>query len=178
MATLTRRQGCINMFSVILMCLVLSRKIRNTIRWSNTYCYQTMLLMTKLFDLSFELNLDEELGSFASIACTIINVRITHSWETWPLWNKEKLLLSKIVQENASQKNERYWTAGQNTAQCYTITRPMEIHQYWTVPRQTQKMTTQSFAEKWKPQYNYWRKGNQLESTTSHQKWSKQVQRM
>ena len=63
MATLTRRQGCINMFSVILMCLVLSRKIRNTIRWSNTYCYQTMLLMTKLFDLSFELNLDEELGA-------------------------------------------------------------------------------------------------------------------
>ena len=33
-----------------------------------------------------------------------------------PLWNKEKLLLSKIIQENASQKNERYWTDGQNSA--------------------------------------------------------------
>ena len=40
----------------------------------------------------------------------------TNFWKTWPLWNKEKLLLSKIVQENASQKNERYWTDGQNTA--------------------------------------------------------------
>ena len=30
----------------------------------------------------------------------------------------------------------------------YTITRPMEIHQYWTVPRQTQMMTTPSFTKK------------------------------
>ena len=43
----------------------------------------------------------------------------------------------------------------------------MEIHQYWTVPRQTQRMTTPSLAEKWRLQYNHWRKGNQLESTTS-----------
>ena len=48
-----------------------------------------------------------------------------------------RLLLSKIVQENASQKNDRYWTDGQNTSLHCTITRPMEIHQYWTVPRQT-----------------------------------------
>ena len=29
-----------------------------------------------------------------------------------------------------------------------TITRAIEIHQYWTVPRQTQRMTTPSFAKK------------------------------
>ena len=43
---------------------------------------------------------------------------------------QEKLLLSKIVEENASQKNERYWTDGQNTALSCTITRLMEIRQY------------------------------------------------
>ena len=57
--------------------------------------------------------------------------------------NKDKLLLSKIVQKkkkkNASQRNE---TDGQNTAMSCTITKPFEIHQYWTVPRQTQMMTT------------------------------------
>ena len=37
----------------------------------------------------------------------------------------------------------------QNTALSCTISRPMGIHQQdWTVPRQTQKMTTPSFAEK------------------------------
>ena len=36
----------------------------------------------------------------------------TISRKTWPPWNKEQLLLSKIVQENASQKHERYWTGG------------------------------------------------------------------
>ena len=41
---------------------------------------------------------------------------------------------------------ERYWTDGQNTALSCTVTRLMEIHQYWTVPRQTQRMTTPSFA--------------------------------
>ena len=35
-----------------------------------------------------------------------------------------KLLLSKIVQENASQKSVRYWTDGQNTALSCIITRP------------------------------------------------------
>ena len=44
----------------------------------------------------------------------------------------------KIVQENTSQKNERYWTDGQNAALSCTITRPMEIYQYWTVPRHTE----------------------------------------
>ena len=44
----------------------------------------------------------------------------TKWWQTWPLWNKEKLLLSWIVQKNASQKNERW----------------------------TQRMTTPSFAKK------------------------------
>ena len=43
----------------------------------------------------------------------------------------------------------------QNTALSCTITRPMEIHQYRTVPRQTQRMTTPSFAEKLRLQYNY-----------------------
>ena len=61
--------------------------------------------------------------------------------KTWPLWNKVKLLQFKIVQENASLKNNRYWTDGLSR----TITRPMESHQYWTVPRQTQRMTTPSF---------------------------------
>ena len=36
-----------------------------------------------------------------------------------------------------------------------TITRPMEIHQYWTVPRQTQRMTIPFFAKKWRLQYNH-----------------------
>ena len=40
----------------------------------------------------------------------------TNLWKIWPLWNKGKLL-SKIGQENASQKNDRYWTDGQNTVQ-------------------------------------------------------------
>ena len=34
------------------------------------------------------------------------------------------------------------------------------------------------FAKKWRLQYNHWRKGSQLESTTSQQNWSKQVERM
>ena len=38
-----------------------------------------------------------------------------------------ELLLSKIVQENASHKNERYWPDRRNTAV-----------QYWTVPRDTE----------------------------------------
>ena len=66
----------------------------------------------------------------------------SNSWKTCPLWNKEKLLqllLSKIVHENASQKNDRYWSDGQSTALSCTITRPMEINQYWTVPKQTQR---------------------------------------
>ena len=68
----------------------------------------------------------------------------TNSCKTWPLWNKRKLLLCKIVQRNPSQKNETYWTNGQNTALNCTITRPTEIHQYWTAPRQTQRMTIPS----------------------------------
>ena len=52
----------------------------------------------------------------------------TNSRKAWPLWNKGKLLLSKIAQENASQRNETYWTDGQNTALSCMITRPMEIH--------------------------------------------------
>ena len=100
----------------------------------------------------------------------------TNSWKTWPLWNK--VLLFKIVQENTSQKSNRYWTDGQNTALSYTTTRPMETHQYWTVTRQTQRMTTPSFAEKWRLHFNHWRKGSRLESTTSQQKWSKQVERV
>ena len=45
-----------------------------------------------------------------------------------------------------------------------TITRPVEIHQCWTVPRKTQRMTTPSFAKKRRLQYNQWRKGSRLES--------------
>ena len=71
----------------------------------------------------------------------------TNSWKTWPLWNKGKLLLSKKVQENVSQKKHRYWTDGQNTALSCEITRPMKIHQYWTVNRHTQKTTTRIEGE-------------------------------
>ena len=80
--------------------------------------------------------------------------------------------------QDSSGKNDRYWTVGQNTALSCTITRPVEIHQYWTVPRQTQRMTTPSFAKKCRLQYNHWRKGSQLESTTSQQNWFKQVERI
>ena len=45
-------------------------------------------------------------------------------------------------------------------------TRPMEINQYWTVPRQTQRTAIPSFAKKWRLQYNHWSKGSQLELTT------------
>ena len=30
----------------------------------------------------------------------------------------------------------------------------MEVHQYWTVPRQTQRMTTPYFAKNWRLQYS------------------------
>ena len=46
-------------------------------------------------------------------------------------------------------------TDEQNTTLCCIITRPMEIHQYWTVPKQTQKMATPSFEKKWRLQYNH-----------------------
>ena len=72
----------------------------------------------------------------------VINVRYyyyyyyyyTNLWKTWPLWNSGQRLLSKIVQENASQKSDSYWTVGQNTALSCTTTRPMKVHQYWTAP--------------------------------------------
>ena len=82
----------------------------------------------------------------------------TNWWKTWPLWNRGKRLLFKFVQENASQKSDGYWNDGQNTALRCTTTRPMEIYRYWTVPRQTQRMTTPSFAEKWRLQYTHWRR--------------------
>ena len=50
---------------------------------------------------------------------------------------------------------ERQITDGQNTALSCTATRPMEISQYRTVPRETQRITIRSFAEKWKLQYNH-----------------------
>ena len=56
-------------------------------------------------------------------------------------WNKGKVQSFKIVQKNASQKNERYWTDGQITALRCTITWP--IYQYWTVPRQSQRFEPQ-----------------------------------
>ena len=65
--------------------------------------------------------------------------RVYQLVKDWPLWNKEKLQLSKIVQETALQKNESHWTDVQNTALSCTITRLMEIHQYWTVPRHTHR---------------------------------------
>ena len=53
----------------------------------------------------------------------------------WPLLNTGKPPLSKVVQEYALQKNDRYRTDGQKTALICTITRPMESHRYWTVPQ-------------------------------------------
>ena len=61
------------------------------------------------------------------------------------LYRKGKLKLSKIVQENASfimiwqVKNVGYWTDGQNTVLSCTITRQMQIHHCWTVPRHTHR---------------------------------------
>ena len=54
-----------------------------------------------------------------------------------------------------------------------TTIRPVEIHHYWTVPRQTQRMTTPSSTKKWRLLYNHWRKGSHQELTTSQQNWSK-----
>ena len=51
----------------------------------------------------------------------------------------------------------------------------MEIHQYWTVPILSQRMTTPSFAKKWRLQYNRWRKESLLKLTTSQQNWSKKM---
>ena len=67
------------------------------------------------------------------------------------------------------------WT--ENCTELYN-TGPLEIHQYWTVPTQTPRMTIPFFAKKWRLQYNHRRKGSQLESTTAQQNWSKQVERM
>ena len=51
----------------------------------------------------------------------------------------------------------------------------MEIHQYWTVPRQTQRMTTPSFAKKWRLQYNHWERevswNRQHPSRTGPRRW-------
>ena len=81
------------------------------------------------------------------------------------------LSLHQLPYNDASQKSDRYWTDGRNTSLSCTTTKPMEIHHYWTVPRETQRMTTPSFAEKWRLQYNHRSKGSQLESTTSQQNW-------
>ena len=51
---------------------------------------------------------------------------------------------------NAAKQNEIFSTDGHNIALNCTITRPIEIHQYWAVPRQTQRMTNPSFAKKWR----------------------------
>ena len=48
---------------------------------------------------------------------------------------------------------------GQNTALSCTITRPTEIHQYWTVPRETQRMTTGVFLSVPRPPYPSQRSG-------------------
>ena len=42
-----------------------------------------------------------------------------------------------------------------NTALSFMVTGPMEIHHYWIVPRQTQRITTPSFEKKWRLQYNH-----------------------
>ena len=44
------------------------------------------------------------------------------------------------------KKDDRYWSDGQNTALSCTITRPIKIHEYWTIPRQTQRITTKEMA--------------------------------
>ena len=53
----------------------------------------------------------------------------------------------------------------------------MEIYQYWTVPRQTLRMPIPSSAKKGTAERPL-KKKNKLESTTSQQNWSKQVERM
>ena len=73
-----------------------------------------------------------------------------NSWKTWPPWNEEKLLLSRTVQENASQKNERCWTDGQNTAPSCTIQGQCRSISTGPASWQTQRMTTPSFEKKWR----------------------------
>ena len=65
------------------------------------------------------------------------------------------------------RRNERYSINGQNSALSCIIARPIEIHKYWTVPRQTQRTTTPPFTKKWRLQYTHWRKGNPPELTTA-----------
>ena len=86
------------------------------------------------------------------------------------LQSKTQDISGKCLTEEREMLNK-----GQNTALSCTITKPMEIHQYWAVPRQTQRMTTPFFTKKCRLQYNHWRKGSQPELTTSLQNWSKQV---
>ena len=87
---------------------------------------------------------------------------------------QRKATISSIVQENASRKNDRYWADWENLS-C-TVTRPVEVHQYWTPPRQKQRTTTTSFAKKWRLQYIHWRKRSQLELTTFQQNLPMQVE--
>ena len=54
----------------------------------------------------------------------------TNSWKTWPLWNKGKLPLPNIVQENASQKN------------AMRDTKPMNKVLLWAVQSQDQRRST------------------------------------
>ena len=45
-------------------------------------------------------------------------------------------------------------------------------------PKQTQRIATPSFANKWRLQCNHWRKRSQLELTTSQRSWPRRVERI
>ena len=97
----------------------------------------------------------------------------------------------QLVKDLTNVKQGKATTIQDRSGKCLTEER--EILNRWTeycnhkasgdpsvldCPRQTQTMTTPSFAKKWKLQYNHWREGSRLESTTYKQNWSKQVERM
>ena len=78
-----------------------------------------------------------------------------------PFTVKEKLLLSRTIQENASQKNERYWTDGQNTALSCTITRLVSWCFKPSQPQQQISISTELYPDRhrWWPHHPMQRSG-------------------
>ena len=81
----------------------------------------------------------------------------TNWWKTWPLWNRGKWLLSKIFQENVSQKSNKV-NRGPSVLNC---------------PQTDTEDDHPILRREVELQYSHWRKGSQLESTLSQQNWSK-----
>ena len=109
--------------------------------------------------------------------------------ENW-MWEqcseiKENLRKNNSKKDLTTVKQGKATTVQDHSGKCLTEERKILNWQteyctelYNHVPRQTQRMTTPCFAKKWRLQYNHWRKGSWLESKTSQQNWSKQVEKM